>query len=131
MAFRLAISTAATDASIGSTITDVSVLRNNTATLVTEAPTDDGPKITTPSEFETPRSLLAKIKAGILMNIETESTTFVLDVFTFGIGPDGTVNNAIYRPLLEETSSDSGVFEGTIEYKMLNQIVNRQRGHVR
>ena len=46
----------------------------------------------------------------------------MLEVFTFGIGPDGTVNNAIYRPLLEETSSDSGVFEGTIEYKMLNQI---------
>ena len=32
------------------------------------------------------------------------------------------MNDAIYRPLLEETSSDSGVFEGTIEYKMLNQL---------
>ncbi|CAI8050769.1 hypothetical protein GBAR_LOCUS27840 [Geodia barretti] len=32
------------------------------------------------------------------------------------------MNNAIYRTLLEETSSDSGVFEGTIEYKMLNQL---------
>ena len=56
------------------------------------------------------------------MNIETESTTFALEVFTFGIVNGETLNNAIYRPLLEETSSDSGVFEGTIEYKMLNQL---------
>ena len=118
---RAAINVAAGEA--GEIITGVSILKNNTATLITDAPTnDDDPKATTPSEFETPRSLLAKIKAGILMNIETESTTFVLEVFTFGTGPDGTVNNAIYRPLLEETSSDSGVFEGTIEYKMLNQL---------
>ena len=48
--------------------------------------------------------------------------TFVLEVFTFGIVNGETLNNAIYRPLLEETSSDSGVFEGTIEYKMLNQL---------
>ena len=118
---RTAINVAAGEA--GEIITGVSILKNNTATLITDAPTnDDDPKATTPSEFETPRSLLAKIKAGILMNIETESTTFVLEVFTFGTGPDGTVNDAIYRPLLEETSSDSGVFEGTIEYKMLNQL---------
>ena len=30
-------------------------------------------------------------------------------------------NHAIYRALLEETDSASGVFEGTIEYQMLNQ----------
>ena len=47
----------------------------------------------------------------------------MLEVFTFGTDKNGdAMNNAIYRTLLEETSSDSGVFEGTIEYKMLNQI---------
>ena len=47
----------------------------------------------------------------------------MLEVFTFGTDENGdAMNNAIYRSLLEETSSDSGVFEGTIEYKMLNQI---------
>ena len=40
------------------------------------------------------------------------------DIFTFGSG----ANHAIYRALLEETGSGSAVFEGTIEYKMLNQI---------
>ena len=66
------------------------------------------------------------------MAIDTTSATFVLEVFTFGTDENGdAMNNAIYRSLLEETSSDSGVFEGTIEYKMLNQIVSRQRGHVR
>ena len=30
-------------------------------------------------------------------------------------------NHAIYRALLEETDSASGVFEGTVEYQMLNQ----------
>ena len=47
----------------------------------------------------------------------------MLEIFTFGTDENGdAMNNAIYRPLLEETSSDSGVFEGTIEYKMLNQL---------
>ena len=32
-----------------------------------------------------------------------------------------TINHAIYRALLEETDSGSGVFEGTVEYQMLNQ----------
>ena len=39
------------------------------------------------------------------------------DIFTFG----ADANDAIYRALLEETDSASGVFEGTIEYEMLNQ----------
>ena len=46
----------------------------------------------------------------------------VADTFTFGENADGTTeNHAIYRALLEETDSGSGVFEGTIEYQMLNQ----------
>ena len=40
-----------------------------------------------------------------------------LDIFTFG----ADANDAIYRALLEETDSASGVFEATIEYQMLNQ----------
>ena len=107
----------------GTTITGVSVLKGDAIFNDTPPVEDADPAITTPSEFETPSSLLTKIRDAILMNIETESTTFALEVFTFGIGPDGeTLNDAIYRPLLEETSSDSGVFEGTIEYKMLNQL---------
>ena len=121
---RDAIDTA-TGNSISTTVDGVSVLRGN-ATFNADPPTEGAdpaePAITTPSQFETPSSLLAKIKDAILMNIETESTTFALEVFTFGIVNGETLNNAIYRPLLEETSSDSGVFEGTIEYKMLNQL---------
>ena len=46
------------------------------------------------------------------------------DIFTFG----ADANDAIYRALLEETDSASGVFEGTIEYQMLNQrTVDRSR----
>ena len=44
-------------------------------------------------------------------------TTFALDIFTFG----ADANHAIYRALLEETDSGSGVFEATIEYQVLNQ----------
>ena len=43
--------------------------------------------------------------------------TVIFDIFTFG----ATENHAIYRALLEETGSGSGVFEATIEYQMLNQ----------
>ena len=39
-------------------------------------------------------------------------------------------NDAIYRALLEETDSASGVFEGTVEYQMLNQrTVNDKTTH--
>ena len=52
-----------------------------------------------------------------LKHIVTHDFAIAADIFTFG---DGT-NHAIYRALLEETDSASGVFEGTIEYQMLNQ----------
>ena len=119
---RTAIDNAAGIDNTGDTITGVSVLKGDATFNATPPTVDADPAITTPSQFETPSSLLAKIKAEILMNIETESTTFALEVFTFGIVNGETVNDAIYRPLLEETSSDSGMFEGTIEYKMLNQL---------
>ena len=47
----------------------------------------------------------------------SEGRTVIFDIFTFG----ATENHAIYRALLEETGSGSGVFEATIEYQMLNQ----------
>ena len=64
---------------------------------------------------------LADAKAAVeriaLEHIVTHDFTIAADIFTFGDG----VNNAIYRALLEETDSGSGVFEATIEYQMLNQ----------
>ena len=45
-----------------------------------------------------------------------ENRTVILDIFTFG----ADANHAIYRALLEETEAGA-VFEGTIEFKMLNQ----------
>ena len=47
----------------------------------------------------------------------SEGRTVIFDIFTFG----ADANDAIYRILLEETGSGSGVFEATIEYQMLNQ----------
>ena len=44
--------------------------------------------------------------------------TVVADIFTFG----ADANHAIYRALLEETGDGTAVFEGTVEYTMLNQI---------
>ena len=49
-------------------------------------------------------------------DITAETGTVVFDIFTFGDG----VNHAIYRALLEETEAGA-VFEGTVEYEMLNQ----------
>ena len=43
--------------------------------------------------------------------------TVIFDIFTFG----ADASDAIYRALLEETDSASGVFEGTVEYQVLNQ----------
>ena len=100
-------------------VTGVPVTKDGEAVDTDE--TEDDPA-TTPGEFETPTTLLAKIKVDLDNAIAKSETTFALEVFTFGIVNGETLNNAIYRPLLEETSSDSGVFEGTIEYKMLNQL---------
>jgi hypothetical protein len=44
------------------------------------------------------------------------SIPYAIDIFSFGAG----VNNAIYRLELAETGGDTGVFEGSIEYTMLN-----------
>ena len=49
----------------------------------------------------------------------------IFDIFTFG----ATENHAIYRALLEETDSGSGVFEATIEYQMLNQRTVNDENH--
>ena len=58
---------------------------------------------------------------------EHSQTTFALDIFTFG----ADANNAIYRALLEETDSGSGVFEATIEYQVLNQRTVDKRTRTR
>ncbi|MDC0069940.1 hypothetical protein OAJ36_01315 [Nitrosopumilus sp.] len=42
----------------------------------------------------------------------------IADIFSYG----ENTNNAIYRILLEETDDNTSVFEGSIEYMMLNQI---------
>ena len=66
----------------------------------------------------TAATALAEVNAAAEANIVPTDFTIVADIFTFGSG----ANHAIYRALLEETGPGSAVFEGTIEYKMLNQI---------
>lgn len=45
-----------------------------------------------------------------------------IDLFSFGVrgGEGGIVNNAVYRLELEETGAASGVFEGTVEYVVMD-----------
>ena len=50
-----------------------------------------------------------------------EGDVIVFDILSFGETDDGVENNAIYRHLVEETDA-GGVFEGTLEYAMLNQV---------
>ncbi len=75
-------------------------------------------------------------KVDIMLNIGTAlkaNTTYpvVVDIFSFGqkgdgVAPGDRINNAIYRLQLEESGDNTGVFEGTMEYIMLNQINVRQ-----
>ena len=64
---------------------------------------------------------------GITLNYTAATTgNVIFDIFTFG----ADASDAIYRALLEETDSASGVFEGTVEYQMLNQrTVDRAATH--
>ena len=74
-------------------------------------------EIDTDAAGATAASVLADIKRIASEHLVTVEYAIAADIFTFGDG----VNNAIYRALLEETDSGSGVFEATIEYQMLNQ----------
>lgn len=53
---------------------------------------------------------------------ETDLQPIIFDFFSFGVVEGRNVNNAIYRLELEETSSNSGIFEGIMEYAIINQV---------
>jgi len=53
---------------------------------------------------------------------ETDTQPIVFDLFSFGERNGQGVNNAIYRAELEEISSNSGTFIGTMEYAVINQL---------
>jgi hypothetical protein len=53
---------------------------------------------------------------------EVDTQSIVFDLFSFGIKNGQTVNNAVYRAELQETSPGSGTYTGTIEYTMTNQL---------
>ena len=69
-----------------------------------------------------PDAMRLQINAGDI----TENDVIVFDVLSFGGSGDNVANNAIYRHLLEET--DNGVFTGTLEYILLNQISIAEAG---
>ena len=58
------------------------------------------------------------MKDIITGDIRPVQIKFALEIFTFGADE----NHAIYRALLEETGDGTAVFEGTVEYTMLNQL---------
>jgi len=62
------------------------------------------------------------VSAGQIDN-EIFTQPIVFDLFSFGIkNNDEDTNNAIYRFELEETAKNSGIFVGTIEYTVTNQV---------
>ena len=61
--------------------------------------------------------VLAEVDDAAEAHVNATDFTVVADIFSFGDG----ASDAIYRALLEETDSGSGVFEATIEYQILNQ----------
>jgi hypothetical protein len=53
---------------------------------------------------------------------ETDTQPIVFDLFSFGRKNNVDVANGIYRFELQETSSTSGIFTGTMEYVIANQL---------
>ncbi|MCH7876731.1 MAG: peptidase [Thaumarchaeota archaeon] len=53
---------------------------------------------------------------------EVDSQPIIFDFFSFGIINSNNVNNALYRFELEETSDNSAIFDGTLEYSVANQL---------
>ena len=83
-------------------------------------PEDFQTAITAINETDTDTNVvdvLAAVNEAAEANVVPTSFTVVADVFSFG----ASASDAVYRALLEETDSASGVFEATIEYQVLNQ----------
>jgi len=64
------------------------------------------------------------VNANGRISDENNKQPIVLDFFSFGLVDIGNkdINNSIYRFELEETSDNSSVFEGTLEYAVTNQL---------
>jgi len=56
------------------------------------------------------------------VSIEQDTQPIVFDLLSFGEKNGQRINSAIYRAELEETSANSGMFTGTIEYVVTNQL---------
>jgi hypothetical protein len=52
----------------------------------------------------------------------SDTQPIVFDLVSFGNNNNQQVNNAIYRAELQETSANSGIFSGTMEYAVINQL---------
>ena len=61
------------------------------------------------------------VSVGTISN-EQDAQPIVFDFFSFGDKSGKQINNAIYRAELEETSANSGIFTGTMEYSVINQL---------
>jgi hypothetical protein len=61
------------------------------------------------------------VSTGKISN-EKDNQPIVVDFFSFGQKNNQEINNAIYRFELEETANNSGVFVGTVEYTITNQV---------
>jgi hypothetical protein len=59
---------------------------------------------------------------GGAISSETDTQPIVFDLFSFGSQNNQKINNAIYRAELQETSNNSGIFTGTMEYVVTNQL---------
>jgi hypothetical protein len=62
--------------------------------------------------------------SGDTLSVSSEENKqpIVFDFFSFGIENSKDVNNSIYRFELEETSDNSSIFDGTMEYSVANQL---------
>ena len=110
-----AIQNAVRNATIAAAISGADAASVQTAAndQITGAPSDFTSAISDAADAAnaTAATVLTAIRASAADNIETVTETVVADIFTFGADE----NHAIYRALLEETSDDSAVFEGTVD----------------
>jgi hypothetical protein len=98
------------------------IIKGSEKGSITIANADKGLELIESSTGEFEGNLIYEITPDFVGTFKSMDYPIAIDIFTFGQDDDNRYNDAIYRLEAEETADNTGIYTGTVEYIMLNQI---------